>query len=75
MAEHVPHAETLPAMEHHLFVAYELGGHLDFPVIAVSTEEDKEKSILRRYANPLNLQDRFTLRNVIDFPAPSPPEA
>jgi hypothetical protein len=43
------HNRNMAEMEHHCFVAYELGDHLDLPVDFVWSEEDRERSILSRH--------------------------
>ncbi len=43
------YARNMAQMEHCMFMAYELGDHLDLPVDIVWSEEDRERSILHRH--------------------------
>jgi len=48
-AEHSSHADNMAEMEHHLFVAYELGDRLDLPVVFEWDDAVREQSILSRH--------------------------
>jgi hypothetical protein len=54
-----PLAHAMAELEHYSFLAHELGGLLDLPVLAGITEEDREASIMRRFAHPLTRENHW----------------